>query len=41
MNELASAVPWLGSRNPQAARWLIVIVAVYMLYRTASELGWI
>ncbi|CAI07907.1 putative ABC transport protein [Aromatoleum aromaticum EbN1] len=28
MNELASAVPWLGSRNPQAARWLIVIVAI-------------
>ncbi len=28
MNELASAVPWLGRRNPQAARWLIVIVAI-------------
>ncbi|KON81507.1 ABC transporter ATP-binding protein [Azoarcus sp. PA01] len=28
MNELASAVPWLGRRNPQAARWLIVIVAL-------------
>ncbi len=28
MNELALAVPWLGKRNPQAARWLIVIVAL-------------
>ncbi|NMG16068.1 ABC transporter permease subunit [Aromatoleum bremense] len=28
MNELASAVPWLGRRNPQAARWLIIIVAI-------------
>ncbi|MDT3672532.1 MAG: ABC transporter ATP-binding protein [Aromatoleum sp.] len=28
MNELALAVPWLGKRNPQAARWLIVVVAL-------------
>jgi len=28
MHELARAVPWLGKRNPLAARWLIVIVAL-------------
>ena len=28
MNELALAVPWLGKRNPQAARWLIIVVAL-------------
>ncbi len=28
MNELVSAVPWLGKRNPMAARWLIIIVAL-------------
>src|SRR5574338_254427 len=28
MNELALAVPWLGKRNPQAARWLILVVAL-------------
>jgi branched-chain amino acid transport system permease protein len=28
MNELALAVPWLGKRNPQAARWLIIAVAL-------------
>ena len=27
MNELVSAVPWLGKRNPMAARWLIIILA--------------
>jgi hypothetical protein len=25
MNELVAAVPWLGKRNPAAARWLIII----------------
>lgn len=28
MNELAAAVPWLGKRNPIAARWLILILAI-------------
>ncbi len=28
MNELVSAVPWLGKRNPTAARWLIIIIAL-------------
>ena len=28
MNELVSAVPWLGKRNPMAARWLIIIIAL-------------
>ena len=28
MNELVSAVPWLGKRNPMAARWLIIIIAI-------------
>ncbi|ANQ86900.1 putative branched-chain amino acid transport permease [Azoarcus olearius] len=28
MNELAAAVPWLGKRNPLAARWLILILAI-------------
>ncbi|WP_332675446.1 ABC transporter permease subunit [Aromatoleum sp.] len=28
MNELALAVPWLGKRNPQAARWLILVLAL-------------
>jgi len=28
MNELALAVPWLGKRNPQAARWLIIALAL-------------
>lgn len=28
MNELALAVPWLGKRNPQAARWLIIAIAI-------------
>ncbi|WP_407279074.1 ABC transporter ATP-binding protein [Aromatoleum evansii] len=28
MNELALAVPWLGKRNPQAARWLVIAIAI-------------
>ncbi|WP_341648267.1 ABC transporter permease subunit [Thauera humireducens] len=28
MNELVSAVPYLGKRNPMAARWLIIIIAL-------------
>ena len=28
MNELVAAVPWLGKRNPTAARWLIILVAI-------------
>ena len=28
MNELVAAVPWLGKRNPTAARWLIILVAL-------------
>ena len=28
MNELISAVPWLGKRNPMAARWLIILIAI-------------
>lgn len=28
MNELAAAIPWLGKRNPAAARWLVLILAV-------------
>jgi branched-chain amino acid transport system permease protein len=28
MNELVAAVPWLGKRNPTAARWLIIIIAI-------------
>ena len=28
MNELVSAIPWLGKRNPTAARWLIIIIAL-------------
>ncbi|KAI5915360.1 ABC transporter ATP-binding protein [Thauera sp. 2A1] len=35
MNELAAAVPWLGKRNPLAARWLIIILAI-----TAPLVAW-
>ena len=28
MNELALAIPWLGKRNPAAARWVVVALAV-------------
>ncbi|MFN4062879.1 ABC transporter permease subunit [Parazoarcus communis] len=28
MNELVAAVPWLGKRNPMAARWLLIILAI-------------
>ena len=28
MNELVAAIPWLGKRNPTAARWLIIIIAI-------------
>ncbi|WP_018988503.1 ABC transporter permease subunit [Aromatoleum toluclasticum] len=28
MNELALAVPWLGKRNPLAARWLVIAIAI-------------
>lgn len=28
MNELVAAVPYLGKRNPMAARWLIIIIAI-------------
>ncbi|MBL8443017.1 MAG: ABC transporter ATP-binding protein [Zoogloeaceae bacterium] len=28
MNELVAAVPWLGRRNPMAARWLIIVLAL-------------
>ena len=28
MNELAAAVPYLGKRNPNAAKWLLIIIAL-------------
>ena len=28
MNELALAIPWLGKRNPAAARWVVAALAV-------------
>jgi len=28
MNELALAIPWLGKRNPAAARWVVILLAV-------------
>src|SRR5574337_76629 len=28
MNELALAIPWLGKRNPMAARWLVIVLAI-------------
>ncbi|NMG45470.1 ABC transporter ATP-binding protein [Aromatoleum toluvorans] len=28
MNELALAIPWLGKRNPLAARWLVIAIAI-------------
>ncbi|QDF99158.1 ABC transporter ATP-binding protein [Azoarcus sp. DD4] len=35
MNELAAAIPYLGKRNPTAARWLILILAI-----TAPLIAW-
>jgi len=28
MNELALAIPWLGKRNPAAARWVVLALAL-------------
>lgn len=28
MNELANAIPWLGKRNPAAARWVVIALAL-------------
>ncbi len=28
MNQLALAIPWLGKRNPAAARWVVILLAV-------------
>ncbi|MEC5399068.1 ABC transporter permease subunit [Uliginosibacterium sp. H1] len=28
MNELAAAIPWLGTRHPRAARWLVIVLMI-------------